>query len=232
MPVVYGAPLSRDAAKWKVLIYSHGLFGYRSTSSFIMLSLAASGYIVVGVDHAGCAIVAQPHEEGLVSPKLFSLFKRYYFWLEPLGSQRGVYESQLDNRHADVIAVAKRFMALATLSDADVTERMRYQPKRRRIAIGGGGCREGSDGARGAASGGTKKEAVVPTPEGAADDTARTAIGTLSLPGSNEKKNAEASVRAEESSVAEDVALIVGGRCDADNIGVFGHSYGGGTAGE
>ena len=160
VPAVYKAPLSTDKQKWPVLIFSHGLYGYKSTSSYICMTLAANGFIVVAPDHVGCAIIAQPHVEGIADRHLFSLFKKG-FGREPLETQRNVYEAHLHTRHADLLAMARKCLALGQA----------------RSSSGSG--------------------------------------GVISVDGG---------------AIAPDVVGILSGGLDGSKMGVFGHSYGGGTS--
>jgi hypothetical protein len=53
---VHAAPLSADRERWPVILYSHGLFGWKSYSASSCSELASRGYIVVAVDHVGDSI--------------------------------------------------------------------------------------------------------------------------------------------------------------------------------
>jgi len=46
------ASLSNDQKQYPVLIFSHGLTGFRNQNTFQVEELASHGYIVVGIDHA------------------------------------------------------------------------------------------------------------------------------------------------------------------------------------
>jgi len=52
----YNVPLNNDQEKWPVIIYSHGLFGWKAYNSYICSELASHGYIVIGIDHIGDSI--------------------------------------------------------------------------------------------------------------------------------------------------------------------------------
>lgn len=222
VPAVYGAPLSRERARWPAVLYSHGLFGYRSSSSFVCLSLAASGFVVVGLEHAGCAVVASGHEDGLVSPKLFSLFRRH-FWREPLGRQRGVYEAHLHTRHADVLAAARRLVALGgRVPDAGVSGKLPARDRRRVVV------EEDAPAAATVAAAGGRAGLTVSLPS---PPTAPTApLGGGGVDSCIAPVAAAAVLPLGVGAVAGEVAAILGGRLDGDRLGVLGHSYGGGTA--
>lgn len=125
VPVTYGAPLSREQRRWPVLFYSHGLFGTKSSSQYICLTLVSHGFVVVGIDHPGCSILAQGATPEAASPRVFNLFKRF-FWLEPLGHQRAVYEKHLHTRHDDVLAAARVIMGLDRMRDQGVTGKVPF----------------------------------------------------------------------------------------------------------
>jgi hypothetical protein len=238
MPAVYGAPLSREQQAWPAVLYSHGLFGCRSSSSFVCLSLAASGFLVVGLEHAGCAVVASAHEEEagedgsgrappLMSPKLFSLFQRH-FWREPLGRQRGVYEAHLGTRHADVLAAARRLVALGgRLPDAGVTGKLAARDRRRVVVEEGvaGGAATPRLPASAGGHGASRLAVRLPSPA-MPPPAAAVAAGVDSCTAPVAAAVAPLGV----GTVAGEVASILGGRVDGDQLGVLGHSYGGGTA--
>ncbi len=57
-PAQLDAPVSAAQPSFPVLLFSHGLGGFRAQNTFQVLDLASHGYIVVAVDHPGYAAAA------------------------------------------------------------------------------------------------------------------------------------------------------------------------------
>ncbi|OMF51311.1 alpha/beta hydrolase family protein [Paenibacillus peoriae] len=52
------APLSDAEGKYPVLVFSHGLHGYKNQNTFQVEQLASHGYIVVGIDHTNNSVAS------------------------------------------------------------------------------------------------------------------------------------------------------------------------------
>ncbi|MDK8181334.1 dienelactone hydrolase family protein [Paenibacillus sp. UMB4589-SE434] len=55
---IEAAPLSETEAQYPVLVFSHGLSGYKNQNMFQVEQLASQGYIVVGIDHTYSSITS------------------------------------------------------------------------------------------------------------------------------------------------------------------------------
>ncbi len=62
-PAQLDAPVSEAEASYPILIFSHGLGGFRAQNTVQMLELASYGYVVLSVDHPGYAAAAVIHGE-------------------------------------------------------------------------------------------------------------------------------------------------------------------------
>ncbi|MFD0683383.1 alpha/beta hydrolase family protein [Actinomadura fibrosa] len=54
-----GAPVQRRRAGWPVLLYSHGLGGWRTEATALIEDLASRGYVVVTIDHTHDAFAVE-----------------------------------------------------------------------------------------------------------------------------------------------------------------------------
>lgn len=62
------APLAEDEPGYPVLVFSHGWFGFRSQSTYLMEELASQGYIIFSVDHTyGALATVFPDGEVVLS---------------------------------------------------------------------------------------------------------------------------------------------------------------------
>jgi predicted dienelactone hydrolase len=80
--------VAKAQAKYPVLLFSHGLTGFRNQNTFQVEELASHGYIVVGIDHPYDAAAVVYPDQSVISLKLESLsgFDSYVdkskIWLE------------------------------------------------------------------------------------------------------------------------------------------------------
>lgn len=72
------AEISRDQERYPVLLFSHGLSGFRNQNTFQVTELASRGYIVVGIDHAyDAAAVVFPDRTAMLKLGNLSGFDAY-----------------------------------------------------------------------------------------------------------------------------------------------------------
>ncbi|RAR44680.1 acetylhydrolase [Paenibacillus sp. MDMC362] len=72
------AELSTDQDRYPVLLFSHGLTGFRNQNTFQVEELASRGYVVVGIDHAyDAAAVVYPDHTAMLKLENLSGFDAY-----------------------------------------------------------------------------------------------------------------------------------------------------------
>jgi len=54
-PANLNAPISTDEATFPVLLFSHGLGGFKAQNTFQVIELASHGYVIIAIDHPGYA---------------------------------------------------------------------------------------------------------------------------------------------------------------------------------
>ncbi|MNJ42731.1 isoform II [compost metagenome] len=67
------ARIAKAQAKYPVLLFSHGLTGFRNQNTFQVEELASHGYIVVGIDHPYDAAAVVYPDQSVISLKLENL---------------------------------------------------------------------------------------------------------------------------------------------------------------
>lgn len=72
------ALLSGEQERYPVLLFSHGLTGFRNQNTFQVVELASRGYVVVGIDHAyDAAAVVFPDHTAMLQLENLSGFEAY-----------------------------------------------------------------------------------------------------------------------------------------------------------
>lgn len=108
-PAINNATPASTPQRFPVVIASHGLFGWKSYSSFIYAELASHGFVVIATDHPGCAAAAVD-ERGKVVSK-FTLFGRG----ELVATSQDTYAANMRLRHADLVHIGRRVVAIARM---------------------------------------------------------------------------------------------------------------------
>lgn len=109
---VHNAPLSNDQERWPVVVYSHGLFGWKTYNSAVCAEVASRGVVVVALDHVGDSICSATGD-GHPSQHFNLFYDGPAFTRLPLHTQRDVYLKTSQVRHADLIHVGRRLVALS-----------------------------------------------------------------------------------------------------------------------
>ncbi|MFB4328064.1 alpha/beta hydrolase family protein [Paenibacillus sp. CR_12] len=107
------AELSMDQDRFPVLLFSHGLTGFRNQNTFQVEELASRGYVVVGIDHPyDAAAVVFPDQTAMLKLENLSGFDAYEkksrLWVEDAkfvldqmellneSDQKGIFSDRLD----------------------------------------------------------------------------------------------------------------------------------------
>jgi predicted dienelactone hydrolase len=66
-PAYLNAPIAQAETSYSVLLFSHGLGGFKAQNTFQMVELASHGYVIISIDHPGYAAAAIVGDEVIVN---------------------------------------------------------------------------------------------------------------------------------------------------------------------